>query len=101
MTTITIKIPGSVWDDFLDPGATTMEAELELPASTNRSVGKGYQVTYPDVPLDVAAEVADYLRSRGELLLSNSDPEFDGRERGVYRRAIKAADQIDAAIKRS
>lgn len=98
-STITVRVPGAVWSDFLDPLATGMEAELELPPRRTVKRGKGYSVIYENVPAAVARELADYLSSRGELLLSNSDPEFDGQERGWYRSAIRTAEKITEALR--
>lgn len=95
---VTVTMPRTVWDDFLDPLASGMQSELELPAPRHRALGRGGQVIYDDVPIDIARELGDYLRSRAELLLSNSDPEFEARERGMYRRAISVADAIESHI---
>lgn len=93
-TLVEVRVPGSVWDDFLTPLATEMQAELGLPRPRFVKRGKGSTAIYADVPVDVARELAEYLISRGELLLSNSDPEYDGLERGMYRRAIKTGELI-------
>jgi len=96
---ITIKIAGRVWYDSLDPAATAMEGELELPAREWRNVGKGSQAIYEDVPLDVAEELASYLIDRAWLLLSNSDPEYEQRERSTYRAMAKVGEKIRADVK--
>lgn len=91
---IDVQMPGRVWDDFLDPAATGMEAELELPERRVVKRGRGESVFYDGVPDPIAAELADYLSDRAGLLLNNSDPEFDARERGIYREAIRVAERI-------
>lgn len=94
MKTITIRMPGTVWEDFLDPLASSMQAELELPAMRRVKRGRGWTAVYEDVSEDVARETMRYLQERGDTLLGNSDPEFDSRERGVYRKAIAVAEKI-------
>lgn len=101
MSGLTVKVPGVVWADFLDPRATEMQAELELPEPGRITRGRGWTAVYADVPVAVARELAEYLRDRGELLLSNSDPAYDGRERGWYRSALKVAETIDSDLRRA
>jgi hypothetical protein len=93
----TITIPGRVWEDFLDPSATGMQAALGLTDPLTVKRGRGWSAVYRWITADTAHDLADYLRSRGELLLANSDPEYEGRERDIYRAAIRCADTIDAS----
>lgn len=94
---IEIRVPGRVWDDYLDPNCSTMQVELGLDAVPQRwrKVGKGSQLIYSDVPLDIARELADYLNDRGRSLLGDEEPET----RGVHRRAMLLAAAIRAQIK--
>lgn len=86
-----IRIPGSVWHDYLDPLATAMHDELGLSdyRPEIRNVGKGTQHIY-DVPAQLAGELADYLDDRAEVLIANEEPEY----RAVHRRALRLAEQI-------
>jgi hypothetical protein len=97
---VTVSMPGRVWDDFLNPDVSTMQAELGLPEPQRVKIGKGLQVVYYDVPRPVAMEVADYLWSRGDMLIgqSISDP-YDPMEkaaRDTLRAACKTAEKIRA-----
>jgi hypothetical protein len=94
---ITIKIPGNVWYDYLDPQATGMQAELGLPRAKSRQVGKGWQAVYRDVDEAVVRELAKYLEDRAGTLLSQGWPPYEAdeqRERNTHRRAIRLAEQL-------
>lgn len=100
----TIKIPGSVWYDTLDPNVSGMEKEIGLPAPQSRKVGKGEQFIYENVTAEQAEDVAEYLGDRGEMLLGqgyrgmSEDPE-EMRSRNIYRAAIKTAAKIRQQVK--
>lgn len=104
MTTTTIKVPGRVWDDFLDPLISGMQAELGLPQPKRVNAGKGWRAVYENVPTEVARELADYLYDRGDTLLGQgvSDPDdpFEKAGRDTYRAAIVVSGKIrEAAIR--
>lgn len=92
---LTITLPRSVWDDYLDPACSGMQAEMELPKPTWKKVGKGSQAIYEGVTLEQAEEVAEYLWDRGDTLIGNEEPEY----RGVHRRAMATAERIRAQVK--
>lgn len=95
MTNLTITLPGRVWEDYLDPMASGMQAELGLSEPERKPQGKGWRAVYIDVPTTVAHELAEYLSDRAELLLGQDD---DG-QRNVHRAALKAAETIDRVAK--
>jgi hypothetical protein len=94
MSAYTLRVSEGIWYDALDPRATDMQSGLELP-EPRRS---GRSMLYDDVSRDVALDLASYLADRGDLLLANSDPEFDKRERDLYRRMITTAERIRALV---
>lgn len=98
MNTVTIKLSGRIWDDYLNPAASGMAAEIGLPDPMHVKHGKGSRVIFEDVPADDAKEVADYLADRANLLLGQgiSDPydPFEKADRDTHRAAIKAATEI-------
>lgn len=89
-----VTLPGRVWEDYLDPLASGMQADIGLPAPTWRKVGKGTQAIYSDVTCAQALELVEYLRDRAEMLLTNEEPEY----RGVHRSAIEASKKILALV---
>lgn len=104
MVTVKVAVPGRVWEDFLDPLCSGMQAELGLPQPKRVTAGKGWRAVYEAVPTEVARELADYLYERGDLLLGQSvDDPYDPMEkamRDTYRAAVKASGKIrEAAIK--
>lgn len=82
MSTLEVRIPGRVWEDALDPMATGMQAELELPEPRRQKKGRGWTAVYDQVPAHVALELAEYLVDRAATL-GNQDVE--PRERELYR----------------
>jgi hypothetical protein len=88
--TIEIVVPGAVWDDYLDPLSSGMEAELDLGARRRRRAGYGFQMIYEGASLESAYELAGYLADRAELLLNQDD---DGM-RQTHRRALKLAGSL-------
>jgi hypothetical protein len=103
--TIDFALPGKVWDDYLNPDCSSMQAELEedgLPKPERKRAGKGERYVYRGVPLEVAEYVAEYLASRAEMLLGQMvvdpyDP-FEKAERAMFRAALDRAADIRAAI---
>jgi hypothetical protein len=95
---ITVVIPESVWDDFLSPDCSGMEAELgltELRADPfYRRRGTGGQRVYENVLRADALELAEYLYDRGDMLLGQDYSTDDASTRDAYRRAVKLAEQI-------
>lgn len=97
-----LVIPESVWDDFLSPDVSQMEAELGLRDRRAdpffRKRGKGGQRVYEDVPVEVALELARYLYGRGDTLLAQGidcpDDPMEKAMRDMLRRAVKLAEQI-------
>lgn len=89
MTGLTIRLPGVVYDDYLDPMATGMQAELGLGEPTIRKAGYGYRVTYEGVSPEVALELARYLDDRAWVARGNG--EMDNH---VHRVAMKSAEAI-------
>lgn len=95
--TLDIRVPGSVWNDYLDPSATTMQAELELPKPVWKKSGSHQSAIYTGVPPAVARELADYLFDRADSLLGNIDTwdrESAARERRPHYAAKKVAEAI-------
>lgn len=90
-----LTVPGAVWTDYLDPLASGMQAELGLASPEWRRVGKGSQAVYRDVPVDVAADLAEYLVDRAQTLIGNEEPEY----RGVHRAAIRVAGKINDLVR--
>jgi hypothetical protein len=93
----TLRIPGSVFDDFLDPLSTDMAAAIGLPSPTIRRHGAGCIVTYTDVTAVQAEDVAEHLDGRGATLLGQGaiqGDDEDRRCRDVYRAAINTAARI-------
>lgn len=102
--TIDVSIPGRVWDDFLNPDVSEMQRDLGLSLPIRQKAGKGFRVIYHALPLDVAAELAEYLHDRGDMLLGQSiadsyDP-WEKASRDTYRAAIKAAAAIRETVNR-
>jgi hypothetical protein len=93
---LTITVPGRVYYDYLDPGATAVQSELGLPLPTFIKRGRGSSAIYTDIPLDVAAETAYHLQSRADLLLGQDADEMAH----VHYAARKAAERIAAQIRR-
>jgi hypothetical protein len=91
---LTITMPGAAWEEAFDPAASGMAADLGLPAPTFKRRGRGFSATYENVTPEQAREVARHLIDMGELFLSNSDPEYEARERGRYRTMIAAGEKI-------
>jgi hypothetical protein len=88
---VLIRVPGVVFDDYLDPNATGMEAELGLGPRRYRRVGAGRQVLY-DVPGSVALDLAGYLHDRAETLRGQDDVG------STHRRALDLAAEIRATV---
>jgi hypothetical protein len=103
-STFTIRIPGSVWDDFLDPLTTGMASEIGFTTPRFVKRGKGYQAIFEGVTREQALEVAEYFTDRANTLLGqgtwgmSDDPDIM-RERGVYRAALKAAERIRQQVR--
>jgi hypothetical protein len=96
-----IDIPGRVWEDYLDPAASGMQADLGLPNPEVLRRGKGWTARYRDIDPAVAGELADYLDDRGNLLLGQGvDDPYDPVEkadRAMHRAARDAAWKIRTA----
>lgn len=96
--THTISIPGRVWEDFLDPMCSGMQAELQLPEPRRVRAGKGSRYVYDAVPKETALHLAGYLHDRGDTLLGQgiSDPydPFEKADRDMLRAAVKTAATI-------
>jgi (2Fe-2S) ferredoxin len=95
---LTVRIPGAVWYDALDPAASGMAREMGLPKPRSRKQGKGTSYFYDDVTTEQAQEIAEHLRDRGELMLANSEPWYETRERTTYRAMIRTAERILAQL---
>jgi hypothetical protein len=106
VTALAISVAGSVWDDYLDPATSGMEGELALtPLRTVKRHGRGRRVMYEPVTVEQALDLADYLRGRAHVMLSNSEAPFDPaytwdylRERQIHNAALVAADVIEKAV---
>lgn len=102
---VKVAVPGRVWEDYLDPHCSAMQAELGLPEPRRVSAGKGWRAVYGELPTEQALDLAGYLRDRGDTLLGQgvSDPydPTEKAERDMHRAAIKAAETITAAAKRA
>lgn len=96
-----VRIPGRVFDDYLDEKASGMAAALGLPEPGRRKAGKGWSYWYV-VSAAVAEELGRYLAGRAETLLGQgiTDPydPFEKRERDVHRAALRVAEQIREAV---
>ena len=90
MDALTIKLPGSVWDDYLDPQTTNMEAELGLAPPRISKVGFGHRMTYEGVSPEIALELAEYLEDRAGVLIGQDDP----ANNHIHRAAIRSAQAI-------
>lgn len=101
-TKLDVRIPGKVWDDFLDPRASGMQAELGLGEPRHVRRGRGTQAVYDNVPAESVLELAEYLRDRGNTLLAQGiDDPYDPEEkatRDVYRSAVKTAESLVEAL---
>lgn len=96
--TVTIKVPGRVWWDALDPLASQMQAELELGEPRRVRRGRGETMIYEGVSVQQARDLAEYVGGRGSMLLGQrptyvDDPD-EKRERDTYRAAVRLADTI-------
>lgn len=93
-----ITIPERVWNDYLSPDVSTMQAELGLPVPTYRKVGRGGRYLYVGVPEHKARELAEYLfdRADGMLMQGIVDPydRFEKAQRDTDRAAMKVAETI-------
>lgn len=89
-----IRMPGRVWEDYLDPKASQMQGEIGLPNPRRVKRGKGWTAVYDDVTPEQAEEVAEYLRDRAWVLLGNEEPEY----RGVHRAAMAVSQTIIADL---
>lgn len=92
MKRLTIRVPGAVWYDALDPMATDMQADLGLPEPRWVKRGYGSQAVYDDVPAAAARELAEYLGSRAFMLLGQDEDNAH-----VHRAALKCAGRIRSA----
>lgn len=103
MQLATIRIPGRVYDDYLDPMVSGMAAELELAKPLFVKRGKGTSALYA-MTAEQALEVAGYLHDRGVTLLGQgiSDPydPFEKADRDTHRAAIKTAERIRQEVVR-
>lgn len=84
-----IRIPGRVYRDYLEPGATDMQAALGLSEPNFSTRGRGTQVIFDTTP-DVAAELARYLIHRGDTMKENDSPGLSH----VHRQAVKIGEAI-------
>jgi len=90
---VKITVNGKAYYDALDTNATNVPNEEGWPEPTLRSVGKGYQAVY-EVEPSQAAEMAQWLWERGDMLLSGGVD--GGTEDG--RACIKASTSIRAQM---
>lgn len=88
-----ITMPDAVWEEYLNPDSTAIQAELGLPEPRIRRVGRGFQDIYEGVDSEVANSLADYLESRALMLLN----QYDDGHRHTHRAAIKVARRIREA----
>lgn len=92
-----LRIPGRVWYDALDPMATGMEADLELPQPHVQPKGRGVTFVYRDVTNTQANDLADYLEERAQVQSSYAG--LDPNERELYRVMGSTARKMREAAK--
>jgi hypothetical protein len=105
MLLIDVGVPGRVWEDFLDPMTSGMQAELGLPEPEIKKAGKGRRFVYRDVPITVALDLAGYLAARGDTLLGQGiDDPYDPEEkaaRDTLRAGVTTAAKIRSEVQRA
>jgi hypothetical protein len=90
--TLTIKIPGAVYHDALDPLATQIPDESGWPKPTRKRVGRwGSSWTY-ELTREQTEEMETYLRERAQSLMYAADPD------PVYRTTLKTCERIRAVL---
>lgn len=92
---IDIRVPGVVYFEALDPLATGVPEELELPDPRRVSRGKGWTFYYDGLTLWQAEEVASHLIDHAYTLMGDVYPE----ERAALRACVEAGQRIRKDVK--
>ncbi|HSX21147.1 MAG TPA: hypothetical protein VLE97_00040 [Gaiellaceae bacterium] len=91
---VTLRVPGSIFDDCLDPRATDVPKDHDWP--TPRFVRRGYgvQAVYV-VERETALEIVDWILDRSETLSFGVDLDEAANSRRSIRWARKTWIELD------
>ena len=102
MTIVRLIVSGKTYFECLDPLCTGVPEEIGLlpydRAAKSIRRGRGYQIDYGLIPLDMAEDVLDHLDTMGYLRTNGIDPD-DYESRAAGRAIIKDHARLAAAIK--
>jgi hypothetical protein len=90
---MTVAVSAAIWDDFLNPDVTTMEAEVLGTGSRRPQTDRYGRTVYDGLTPEQVTELGEYLTDRAEMLLGQGvqdpDDSMEKRERSMMRRAAR------------